>query len=147
MPKSVAIIGAGVSGVTCGVVFAERGFRTAIFAERIGQRTTSGAAAALWFPYDAQPADKVIPWALATYKVLVDLTKDPRSGVSMIELRQYCRTGQIQIPDWASSFVIPSTPPVMSSEVETSLNISDSAVSNGFAITVPLMDATIYLDY
>jgi len=67
-------------GVTCGVVFAERGFRTAIFAQRIGQRTTSGAAAALWFPYDAQPADKVIPWALATYKVLVDLTKDPRSG-------------------------------------------------------------------
>ncbi len=119
MPKSVAIIGAGVSGVTCGVVFAERGFRTAIFAERIGQRTTSGAAAALWFPYDAQPADKVIPWALATYKVLVDLTKDPRSGVSMIELRQYCRTGQIQIPDWADLFVI-------STEVEKSLTISET---------------------
>ena len=136
MPKSVAIIGAGVSGVTCGVVFAERGFRTAIFAERIGQRTTSGAAAALWFPYDAQPADKVIPWALATYKVLVDLTKDPRSGVSMIELRQYCRTGQIQIPDWAAPFVI-------STEVEKSLTV----FSSGFSINVPLMDTTIYLDY
>jgi len=136
MPKSIAIIGAGVSGVTCGVVFAERGFRTAIFAERIGQRTTSGAAAALWFPYDAQPADKVIPWALATYKVLVDLTKDPRSGVSMIELRQYCRTGQIQIPDWAAPFVI-------STEVEKSLTV----FSSGFSINVPLMDTTIYLDY
>jgi len=79
--------------LTCGVVFAERGFRTAIFAEQIGQQTTSGAAAALWFPYDAQPADKVIPWALSTYKVLVDLVKDVRSGVSVIELRQYCRTG------------------------------------------------------
>src|SRR6267378_1223993 len=136
MPKSVAIVGAGVSGVTCGVVFAERGFRTAIFAQRIGQRTTSGAAAALWFPYDAQPADKVIPWALATYKVLVDLTKDPRSGVSMIELRQYCRTGQIQIPDWAAPFVI-------STEVEKSLTV----FSSGFSINVPLMDTTIYLDY
>jgi len=140
MPKSVAIIGAGVSGVTCGVVFAERGFRTAIFAERIGQRTTSGAAAALWFPYDAQPADKVIPWALATYKVLVDLTKDPRSGVSMIELRQYCRTGQIQIPDWADLFVI-------STEVEKSLTISASIFKSGFSLSVPLMDTTIYLDY
>src|SRR5438874_208652 len=77
-PKSgqVAIVGAGVSGLTCGVFFAERGFRTAIFAEQIGQQTTSGAAGALWFPYDAEPADKVIPWALATYKVLVDLVKD-----------------------------------------------------------------------
>src|SRR6267378_5272487 len=136
MPKSVAIVGAGVSGVTCGVVFAERGFRTAIFAQRIGQRTTSGAAAALWFPYDAEPADKVIPWALATYKVLVDLTKNPRSGVSMIELRQYCRTGEIEIPDWAKPFVI-------STEVEKSLTV----FSSGVALRVPLMDTTIYLDY
>jgi D-amino-acid oxidase len=136
MAKSVAIVGAGVSGLTCGVLFAERGFRTAIFAEQIGQRTTSGAAAALWFPYDAQPADKVIPWALSTYKVLVDLVKDIRSGVSMIELRQYCRTGEIQIPDWAAPFVI-------STEVEKSLTV----FSSGFSLTVPLMDTTIYLDY
>jgi D-amino-acid oxidase len=136
MSKSVAIIGAGVSGLTCGVLFAERGFRTAIFAEQIGQQTTSGAAAALWFPYDAQPAAKVIPWALATYKVLVDLTKDPGSGVSMIELRQYCRTGEIQIPDWAAPFVI-------STEVEKFLTV----FSSGFSLTVPLMDTTVYLDY
>src|SRR5437016_13330233 len=99
MSKSVAIIGAGVSGLTCGVLFAERGFRAKIFAEQIGTQTTSGAAGALWFPYDAEPADKVIPWALATYQVLVDLTKDPRSGVSMIELSQYCRRGKIPIPE------------------------------------------------
>src|SRR5438105_3513598 len=114
MPKSVAIIGAGVSGLTCGVLFAERGFPVKIFAEQIGTETTSGAAGALWFPYDAKHADKVIPWALATYKVLVDLAKDARTGVSMIELRQYCRTGKIPIPDWA---------PVISTEAEKSLNV------------------------
>src|SRR5256885_6994978 len=100
MTKSVAIVGAGVSGLTCGVLFAERGYAAKIFAEQIGTKTTSGAAGALWFPYDAEPADKVIPWALATYKVLVDLTKDPRSGVSMIELRQNSRRGKISIPEW-----------------------------------------------
>ena len=136
----VAIVGAGVSGLTCGVVFAERGFRTTILAEQVGQQATSGAAGALWFPYDAEPADKVIPWALATYKVLVDLIKDPRSGVSMIELRQYCRTGEIQIPEWASN-------PVILSEVEGSLNISDPVFNSGFSLRVPLMDTTIYLDY
>jgi len=113
MQKSIAIIGAGVSGLTCGVVFVERGYRASIFAEQIGTQTTSGAAGALWFPYDAEPADKVIPWALATYAILVDLTKNPCSGVSMIELRQYCRSGKIGIPEWA---------PVISSEVERSLN-------------------------
>ncbi len=143
VPRQVAIIGAGVSGLTCGVLFAERGFRTAIFAEQIGQQTTSGAAAALWFPYDAEPVDKVIPWALATYKVLVDLTKDTRSGVSMIELRQYCRTGKIQIPDWANSL----DPSVIRRGVEGSLNISGSIFKSGFSLTVPLMDTTIHLDY
>src|SRR5438876_9632948 len=108
MAKSIAIVGGGVSGLTCGVLFAERGFRTAIFAEQIGQQTTSGAAGALWFPYDAEPAHKVIPWALDTYKALVDPTRDPRSGVAMIELRQFSRTGKIEIPDWAERFVVSS---------------------------------------
>src|SRR6266487_5140737 len=128
MNHRVAIVGAGVSGLTCGVVFAERGHRTAIVAKEIGQQTTSGAAAALWFPYDAEPAEKVIPWALQTFGVLVDLTRVPASGVSIIELRQFSRTREIQIPDWAiplgAQSIIPSSPSVMSSEVETSLVIS-----------------------
>jgi D-amino-acid oxidase len=139
MVKSVAIVGAGVSGLTCAVVFAERGYRTAIFAGEIGQRTTSGAAAALWFPYDAEPADKVIAWALETYKVLVDLSGDGRTGVSMIELHQFSRANEIPIPDWAHSLgasVIPT-------RVEESLTVFRS----GFAMNVPLMDTTIYLDY
>jgi len=87
-PSRIAIVGAGVSGLTCGVLFAERGFSVTIFAEEIGTATTSGAAGALWFPYDAEPAHKVIPWALATYRKLADLAKDPRTGVSLIDLRQ-----------------------------------------------------------
>jgi D-amino-acid oxidase len=138
--NSVAIIGAGVSGFTCGVVFAERGFSTAIFAEQIGQQTTSGAAAALWFPYDAEPADKVIPWALETFHVLTGLARVPATGVSMIELRQFSRTGEIQIPDWAIPL---GAQPVIPGEVEGSLKLFKS----GFSLEVPLMDTKIYLDY
>jgi D-amino-acid oxidase len=147
MHRTVAIIGAGVSGLTCGVLFAERGHRTAIFAEQTGQQTTSGAAAALWFPYDAEPAEKVIPWALQTFDVLVDLTRVPASGVSIIELRQFSRSGEIQIPDWAVPLgaqpVIPNSPFVIPSEVEGSLE----SFQSGFSLRVPLMDTTIYLDY
>src|SRR6478672_2423597 len=95
MERNVAIIGAGVSGLTCAVVSAERGYRTAIFAKETGQQTTSGAAAALWFPYDAEPADKVIAWGLETYNVLVDLSRDSGTGVSVIELRQFSRTADV----------------------------------------------------
>jgi D-amino-acid oxidase len=147
MKHQVAIVGAGVSGLTCGLVFAEHGYRTAIFAKEIGQQTTSGAAAALWFPYDAEPADKVISWALETYRTLIDLARNPDSGVSMIELHQFSRTEKVRIPDWAVPLggrtAVPSLPSVMSSEVETSLEIFKS----GFSLCVPLMDTTIYLDY
>jgi D-amino-acid oxidase len=139
MEHRVAIVGAGVSGLTCGVLFAERGYRTAIFAREVGQQTTSGAAAALWFPYDVEPAGKVIPWALETFNVLADLARTPESGVSMIDLRQFSRAGEIQIPDWA----VPLGGRVIPSEVEGSLEIFKS----GFSLPVPLMDTTIYLDY
>ena len=148
MNRQVAIIGAGVSGLTCGVLLAERKYRTTILAKEIGQQTTSGAAAAIWFPYDAEPAEKVIPWALDTYKTLVDLTRDDYPGVSIIELRQFLRTGEVQIPDWAIPLGARSlSSSVMSSEVETPLTVNSSGFKSGYAITVPLMDTTIYLDY
>src|SRR6267143_714690 len=171
MKHQVAIVGAGVSGLTCGLVIADHGYQTAIFAKEIGQQTTSAAAAALWFPYDAEPEDKVIPWALGTYRTLIDLARNPDSGVSMIELRQFSRIEKIHIPDWAiplgARAVVPNLPPVTSSEVENgaagkattwtgrpeaertgserirSLKIFKS----GFSLRVPLMDTTIYLDY
>jgi D-amino-acid oxidase len=166
MKHRVAIVGAGVSGLTCGVVFAEGGHRTAIFAKEIGQRTTSGAAAALWFPYDVEPENKVMPWALETFRTLVDLARNSDNGVSMIELRQFSRTGEIQIPDWAIPLGAHRLSSVMSSGVENgaageaatwtgrlkaermgSERITSREFTSGFAITVPLMDTTIYLDY
>jgi len=116
MERNVAIIGAGVSGLTCGVVLAEHGYRTAIFAKETGQQTTSGAAAAVWFPYHVEPAERVIPLALETYQVLLDLARFPESGVSIIESRQFLRTGEIEIPEWA----IPVGASVIPSDVEGS---------------------------
>jgi D-amino-acid oxidase len=148
MKHQVGIVGAGVSGLTCGIAFAERGYRTAIFANEIGRQTTSGAAAALWFPYDAEPANKVIPWALETSRTLVDLARNSDNGVSMIELRQFSRTDKIEIPEWAIPLGARRlSSSVISSGVETSLDGMSGNFANGFAITVPLMDTTIYLDY
>jgi D-amino-acid oxidase len=154
MSDSVAVVGAGVSGLTCAVLFAERGYRTAIFADETGPATTSAAAAALWYPYDAEPADKVIVWALETYRVLVDLSREPGSGVSMLELRTFSRTGEIVIPEWAIPLGAQRLQkPVISSEGAgpaqpgRSVSISAGAFASGFSMTVPLADSTRYLDY
>jgi D-amino-acid oxidase len=136
MAEQMGIVGAGVSGLTCGVVLAGRGYRAAIFAEQIGAGTTSAAAAAIWYPYDAGPSDRTITWALETYRTLLDLAGDARSGVSIIELRTLSRAGEIEIPDWAL--------PLGAERLRSGI---PAAFVSGFCLNVPLMDTTVYLDY
>ncbi len=137
MSQEVAIIGAGVSGLTCAVLFAEQGRPTTIFAEEIGSATTSSVAAAIWFPFDAEPAEAVIAWSLETFEVLRELSALPDSGVSFLELRTFARAGEVQIPAWAlslgASLVAPDeVPPVFTS---------------GYSLSVPLTDTSRYLEY
>ncbi len=129
MDHRIAIIGAGVSGLTCGGVLAEHGYEAHLFAAEPPEQTTSAVAAAMWFPYDAEPADRVIPWALESYEVFHALSRDPASGVSMIELRQFSRGADLPIPSWAEPFQ------------------ARSNTSREFVMRVPLSDSSIYLDY
>jgi D-amino-acid oxidase len=129
MNHPIAIIGAGVSGLTSGVILAENGFEVRLFSADLPSETTSAVAAAMWFPYDAEPAEKVVPWALESYEVFRALSHDPATGVSLIELRQFRRGEDLQIPAWAETFSARSTR------------------SNEFVITVPLSDSSIYLNY
>ncbi|HEX5492892.1 MAG TPA: FAD-dependent oxidoreductase [Candidatus Udaeobacter sp.] len=176
MTERIAIIGAGVSGLTCGVVLAEHGYPTSIFAKHTGQQTTSGAAAAVWFPYHVEPAERVIPLALKTYDVLLDLARFAETGVSVIESKQFLRTGEIEIPDWAiplGASVIPSAVEAATEQTKSpgagfqsrdvTLKVSlrdpstprafagsaqdDHQFASGFSLRTPLTDTTIYLDY
>ena len=90
----ISIAGAGVAGLTCGVVLAERGHDVTIVASEIG--VTSRAAAAVWLPYDCAPEESVNAWALVTFERLVELTRERDSGVSLIELR--CL--DVPLPAW-----------------------------------------------
>jgi D-amino-acid oxidase len=145
MASNVAIIGAGVSGLTTAVVFAEQGWRTAIFAAETGRATNSAAAAAIWYPYDTAADDDVIAWALSTYHELVELSRRPQTGVSIIELRTFSRTGEIQMPAWAAGLGGRHLQPNELSAPSSPQ--SRAPFTSGFALTVPVMDTTRYLDY
>jgi D-amino-acid oxidase len=135
--KNVAIIGAGVSGLTCGVVLAESGIQTAIFAAERGQATTSAAAAAIWYPYDTGSDNTVTEWALTSYREFAALSRKPQTGVSMLELRCFARSGEILPPDWAG--------PLGAQQLASANLLAD--FTSGFSLCVPLMDTTKYLQY
>ncbi len=137
MNRSVAIVGAGVSGLTCAVLLAENGYRTVIFADETGSRTTSAVAAAIWYPYDAEPFDAVIAWSLTTFERLRALASEPGTGVSMLELRQFARAGEAAVPEWALTL----------GARKLRLTETPAAFTSGFALTVPLTDTSIYLNY
>jgi D-amino-acid oxidase len=147
MSKRIAIIGAGVSGLTTGVLLAEQGDRVVILADQIGDGTNSAAAGAIWYPYDTGPSEEVIKWALETYETLVELSAAPGAGVSMIELRTFARTGQVPIPDWAVAL---GARRLEETEMTPSLVQRPGAgarFASGFVLKVPLTDTTIYLEY
>jgi D-amino-acid oxidase len=133
----VAIVGAGVSGLTCAVLFAENGFETSILADQIGDETNSAAAAAIWYPYDVGSGAEVVPWALISYGRFLELARKPESGVSVIELRVFSRLGPLAPPEWARPFV---TRALAAGEIP-------AAFVSGFSIHVPLIETTKYLAY
>ena len=137
MKQPVAIIGAGISGLTCAVVFAENGFETSILAEEIGDDTNSAAAAAIWYPYDVGSSAEIAPWALVSHHHFLELAQRAESGVSLTELRIFSRLGPISPPDWAQSF---ATRNLSQREIP-------AAFVSGFSIHVPLIETGKYLEY
>lgn len=91
----IAVVGAGVSGLTCGVVLAEGGHDVTIVAREV-EGTTSHAAAAIWYPYHAAGAELDV-WAAETRAVLERLCYEPAAGVSLIDFH-VAGEGVLRVP-------------------------------------------------
>lgn len=131
--RRVVIIGAGVSGLTCGIVLRERGYDVDIFTEKETMQTTSAVAAAIWFPYHA--GDGVDDWARTSYLRFNALASDPASGVSMIDFRIFSRNDMV-LPNWE----LPHPRKLANDELMPPYR-------SGYVINVPLMETPIYLPY
>ncbi|WP_416971283.1 FAD-dependent oxidoreductase [Streptomyces sp. 4F14] len=84
MNRDVVIIGAGVIGLTTGIVLAERGWRVRVWAREVGEATTSAVAGALWWPYHIEPRRAARAWALESLAVYREVAGGA-SGVRMAE--------------------------------------------------------------
>jgi D-amino-acid oxidase len=140
--KRVAIIGAGVSGLTCGVVLRERRYEVEVLAETDTMETTSAVAAAIWYPYhvgdeadDAANA-AVDVWARTSYRRFKSLSAHPKkTGVSMIDFHVVSRN-YIPSPGWE----VPRPRRLLDDELR-------QPYRSGFVVNVPVMETPIYLPY
>ncbi|MGN8225920.1 FAD-dependent oxidoreductase [Gracilimonas sp. BCB1] len=134
----ITVLGAGVSGLTTGIILAEHGYTVTILTKELPEQTTSAVAAAIWFPYEAYPANKVNEWSRTSFLTYRELAKSEASGVSFIPFTAYLDTEQK--PWWL--YALPG-------EFILDKNVQHPVHPNyrGYTLNVPLIETPIYLTY
>jgi D-amino-acid oxidase len=130
----VRVVGAGVIGLSCAVRLREAGVDAHVVARELGERTTSAAAAALWYPYRVGPAELVREWGRTTLAELVRLAGDPATGVLVRDGSEYRRTAA-RPPQWASD--VPGFRTLQASAPYTS----------AWGFPAPIVDTSAYLEW
>ena len=133
----MVVVGAGVVGLTCAVRLAEAGYDTHVLARDLPMETTSAVAAAMWYPYLAQPRGAVTGWAARSFAVLADLSRThPQSGVRMRAGTELLSTDRPGDPWWRDA--VPG--------LETVPRPRDG-YGAGWRMTVPVADMATYLPF
>lgn len=134
---SVAVVGAGVIGLTTAVVLAEAGFPVSVLTRDLPSNTTSAAAGAMWGPYLVEPRDRVQLWARDSLRTFTRLAAMPGTGVRLV-------------PGVEASRRV-SEPPEFLEMLEDVGVCGKGELPEGFVIgwryTVPLIDMDVYLPY
>lgn len=86
---SITILGCGISGLSCGVKLQEAGFSDIrIISRTIPPNTTSDVAGGLWFPYKAEPIERILGWSRTTFQEMMLLRQVPEAGITMTRFFQ-----------------------------------------------------------
>ena len=136
----VAVVGAGVAGLTCGVRLLEEGHEVRIVTRDLPPNTTSAVAGAVWFPYRVAPNERTGPWAEASYRRFAALAEQPDAPVWMVELTMLYPKPLTEEPWWLDA--VPGERVRASARKELPIDYAD-----GRAVHVPSIDAPAYLDW
>lgn len=133
----IAIIGAGVNGLSCGIRLAEEGHAVTIFAERRTPDTTSDRSAAVFTPFRIAAEERVRRWTRTAYEAFSSLaSQNAESGVSLAPMKEFLFAPQREDPWWqdlVNGFArIRDLPP---------------GYKDGFAMQMPRMDMTRYMPW
>jgi D-amino-acid oxidase len=133
--KKIAVIGAGVIGLTSALRLLEQGFDVTIFARDIYENTTSRAAPALWVPFRAHPEELIIKWGRRSREVYLTLPEE--SGVILMDAIEFRRANE-DIPIWAK---------MLDSYDKTPTDQLPPTYTQSFTARIHKIDSSVFLDY
>jgi len=83
--KALLILGAGVSGLSTGILLLRKGYTVTIWAKDLPPYTTSNKAAAIWYPFICGPITKTPQWSRKTLDFFrTEIVPDSKSGCKKI---------------------------------------------------------------
>lgn len=101
MSKNIAIVGAGISGMSVAYLLTKTGYKVTLFAKAFSPNITSNRAAAFWFPYHIRNDKRGIGWCQDSYQYFKSFSDRPATGVSMQKIVKVLRKGvQEDEPVW-----------------------------------------------
>lgn len=130
----VAVVGAGVIGLTTALELLDAGVRVTIHASEIPGRA-SLAAGASWGPYLVKPYDRVKAWSARTLSILASFADVPGSGVAMVAGIEASRA-VADVPEWARD--LPKMRACAPDELPPAFTV-------GWRYVVPVVDMPVYL--
>jgi D-amino-acid oxidase len=133
------VVGCGVSGLSSAVALAEAGRAVTIWTRDLPPRTTSSVAGAIWYPYKVAPLARVAEWARRTYGELVELAREPGSGVTLAKGVELLPFGAHDEGDEFRS-AAPDLRELSPSELPRGFE-------RGFELSVPVCEMPLYLEY
>lgn len=137
MIGTALVLGAGVSGLTTACRLQEDGWRVRIWTADEPGSTTSAVAAAIWYPYRAEPRRRVLDWARRSLVRFTELARDRTSGVRMREGLEVFRDRRDD-PWW-----IQAVPDVQRADPQ---ELPDG-YADGLRLTLPVIEMPRYLQW
>src|SRR4051794_31424184 len=97
MSKSIAIIGAGISGMSTAFLLMNKDYYSiTIYAKAFTPNITSDRAAAFWFPYHIRNDRRGIHWCQRSYNYYKNLARQKVTGISIHQLIKVLRTDVVE---------------------------------------------------
>jgi D-amino-acid oxidase len=138
MSADVAVVGAGVIGLTSALRLQQAGARVAVVTAELPESTTSAVAAATWFPARVGYGERVAGWAAATFDVFARQARLGAPGVEMHPTRMLTRQADPDTPWWAPA--LPDLRRLRPAELVP-------RYPAGWAFTAPTVEMPVYLDW
>jgi D-amino-acid oxidase len=135
----ILVIGAGVSGLTTGLLLLRDGHEITIWAKDVPPHTTSNRAAAVWYPYRAAPIDRVTRWGAASYRTFVRMAaEEPEAGTLVSTVFDLRAERDDTLPEWASE---------VGGVRHATAEELPPGYADGFVFDTPVIDTSIYMSY